>query len=126
MGVGHKLLDRHRAWRDRGRIRFPGARLIPLHDDEVFFQLSILVSERHLWETGATVEKEQKWFLPVPAADLNPLIDSAEANFFERINTLIRFDRDLARHAVLLDEPHDDEPQSQHDGETDERKHEES
>ncbi len=83
------------------------------------------MSERHLWETRAAVEKNQQRIVSVPAADLNSLLDSAETDFFERVNALIRFDRDLLRDAVLRNRSRDDQYQNQDDRDGNERKHKE-
>src|SRR2546430_7430798 len=102
MSVGDELLDRHRAFRNRRRIRFTRAALVPLHDDEFFFERRIQVRERHLRKTRAAVKEQYDWFAAIVAANLNPLIDSSQPAFFQRCDAIRRRDRDPPRDSTLF------------------------
>jgi len=63
-----------------GAIRAAGASLVPLHDGEVLFPGA--PTRRH-WPAGASgpaVDEQEDRVIPILAADLNPLLDSADVD----------------------------------------------
>ncbi len=107
--ISDKLLDLHRVvWNRRG-VGFASAPLIPVHDNEMLFELRVQMRERHLWKTRTTVEKQQQRPGAIVPADLYPLLDSAESNFFERGDSGRGGDLDLRRRALLPGKTQDNE-----------------
>ena len=91
--VAFELRDPHRLGREMRVEGFARAALIPLHHDEIIFERSVGVAERHVWNAGTAMQNEQNRMRAIASADLNPLLNSAEPHALERVDSYRERDR---------------------------------
>src|SRR5437016_4611475 len=109
MRVRDELLDRHRTFRNRRRVRLSRAALVPLHDDKFSLERCVDMGKRHLWEARPAMQKKEDWFCAIIPANLKPLLDATETDLLDRSDPGRRNNLDSAGgRALKIRAPHSD------------------